>query len=595
MPFPNQPRFIPDEKPAEPSPAPASEIQLTWGVKIPLRDGVQLNATLYRPPGEARLPAVFTLTPYISDSYHARAAYFSRCGYAFALVDCRGRGNSQGSFSPMIQEVNDAADVVSWLAEQPWCDGQVSMWGGSYGGFDQWMALKAAPAALKTIVPAAAAHAGVDFPHFRGFYFPYEIQWQTLVSGVTGNAALFGDQQFWIEKFSRLFKEQRPLLELDQLTGNPNPHYQDWLQRLLDDSYWTQMALSPEEYQRIDVPILTISGHYDGDQPGALHYYKQHMLHGSAAAREHHYLVMGPWDHAGTRTPDAEVGGLKFGAASLVDLNKLHLDWYDWTMKDGAQPEFLKQRVEYYLMGADEWKYAASLEAIGAQPQRLYLSSGVGSASDAFHSGDLLDQPPAQSAADSYTYDPLDLRPAELEATEIKDYLTDQRRALNLFGAGLVYHSAPFEAATEITGWVRLSAWIAIDTPDTDFEALLYEVLLDGSSILLTQDLQRARYRLGIEHETPVPAGEVLEYTFDGFTFFSRLVAKGSRLRLVLRAPNSIYVQKNYNSGQPLPGESGKDARTCHVQLHHDAAHPSFLELPVVPARPAQGNEPPAA
>ena len=167
MPFPNQPQFIPDEKPAEHSPAPASEIQLTWGVKIPLRDGVQLNATLYRPPGEARLPAVFTLTPYISDSYHARAAYFSRRGYAFALVDCRGRGNSQGSFSPMIQEVNDAADVVSWLAEQPWCDGQVSMWGGSYGGFDQWMALKAAPAALKTIVPAAAAHAGVDFPHFR--------------------------------------------------------------------------------------------------------------------------------------------------------------------------------------------------------------------------------------------------------------------------------------------------------------------------------------------------------------------------------------------------------------------------------------------
>ncbi len=59
MPFPNQPRFIPDEKPAEPSPAPASEIQLTWGVKIPLRDGVQLNATLYRPPGEHALAGSF--------------------------------------------------------------------------------------------------------------------------------------------------------------------------------------------------------------------------------------------------------------------------------------------------------------------------------------------------------------------------------------------------------------------------------------------------------------------------------------------------------------------------------------------------------
>ena len=86
------------------------------------------------------------------------------------------------------------------------------------------------------------------------------------------------------------------------------------------------------------------------------------MQNGTPEARDRHYLVIGPWDHAGTRTPQAQVGGLKFGTASLVDLPKLHLDWYAWTMQGGAKPEFLQKRVAYYVMGADQWRYADTLE-----------------------------------------------------------------------------------------------------------------------------------------------------------------------------------------------------------------------------------------
>src|SRR5262245_31685788 len=76
---------------AETAPA---EVDLIWGARIPMRDGVQLNATIYKPRGAApALPAIFTLTPYIADSYHARAIYFARHGYIFALVDVRGRGS----------------------------------------------------------------------------------------------------------------------------------------------------------------------------------------------------------------------------------------------------------------------------------------------------------------------------------------------------------------------------------------------------------------------------------------------------------------------------------------------------------------------
>ena len=124
-------------EPNKPS-KPEVEIILQWGVKIPLRDGVRLNATIYQPRQMPDpLPAVFTLTPYTADSYHERGDYFARHGYTFLLVDCRGRGNSEGEFLPFESEAQDGHDVVEWLAAQPWCDGQVTMWGGSYAVDDR--------------------------------------------------------------------------------------------------------------------------------------------------------------------------------------------------------------------------------------------------------------------------------------------------------------------------------------------------------------------------------------------------------------------------------------------------------------------------
>ena len=268
----------------------------------------------------------------------------------------------------------------------------------------------------------------------------------------------------------------------------------------------------------------------------------------------------------------------------MLDLNKLHTEWYDWTLKDGPKPEFLKKRVVYYLAGAEEWKYADSLDSISSVAIRLYLNSTDGCANDVFHSGTLEKTPPIEAQPDHYIYDPLDVRPADLEKEEIKNYFTDQRYALNLFGNGLVYHTAPFEEDTEITGYIKLVVWIALDVPDTDFQATVYEILQDGSCVTLTQDLLRARYRESNRQEKLVPIGEIICYEFDEFTFFSRRVTKGSRLRLLINSPNSIYIQKNYNSGGVIADESGNDARTAHVTLYHDADHPSYLELPLVKA-----------
>lgn len=556
-------------------------LDFVWRVEIPLRDGVHLNATIYKPKGTSPTPAIFTLTPYISDTYHARAYYFAQHGYAFALVDCRGRGNSGGEFEPFINEGGDGRDIVEWLAAQPWCDGSVTMWGGSYGGYDQWLTLKTCPPQLKTIVPVASAYAAVDFPFFKNVFFSYEIQWLTLTSGVSGNSNLFEEQSFWISKFREMYLNHRPFKDLDQIVGNQATHFQTWIQHPTPDEYWDQMSLIPEDYDNIDLPILTITGHYDGDQQGAMHYYQAHMA-SSSPAQDQHYLVIGPWDHAGTRTPSKEFGGLKIGEASMIDMNNLHKEWYDWTLKDGAQPEFLKKRVAYYVMGAEEWKYADTLESISNKNLRLYLQSDNGQANDVFHSGTLNEIAPVESQPDRYVYDPLDTRPEELEREEIKDYLTDQRYSLNLFGNGLVYHSSPFDEDTEISGYVKLILWIALDVPDTDFWATVSEITPDGKYIRLTEDLLRARYRESLRQEKLITPEEINRCEFTGFTFFSKRVLKGSRLRLLICCPNSIFIQKNYNSGGVVAEETDKEAQTAHVTLYHDADHPSYLDLPVV-------------
>ena len=273
---------------------------------------------------------------------------------------------------------------------------------------------------------------------------------------------------------------------------------------------------------------------------------------------------------------------ITFGEASLLDLNKLHKEWYDWTLKKGPQPEFLKKRVAYYLMGAEEWKYADTLEGISNETMRLYVNSVDGQANSVFHSGIMDSTLPSTAQPDRYVYDPLDTRPAEIEREEIKEPFTDQRYALNMFDNGLIYHSAPFDLDTEITGYVKLAVWMALDVPDTDFQVNLSEILLNGKQVLLTQDFLRARYRESLRQEKLITPGEINRYEFNGFTFFSRRIARNSRLRLTISSPNSIYIQKNYNSGGVVAEESGRDARIAHVTLYHDANHPSFLEMPLV-------------
>ncbi|MEO5754389.1 MAG: CocE/NonD family hydrolase [Chthoniobacterales bacterium] len=580
-------------EPAKPALLPTADYEVLLGVKIPMRDAVELNATLYLPRNTGETgrpvpaPVVCTLTPYLSDGYHERGAYFASHGYVFALIDVRGRGNSEGYFEAYVHDAEDGFDTVEWLAAQPFCDGHVGMWGGSYAGFNQWATAKERPPHLSTIVPAAAAHPGVDVPHRSNVGQPYLVRWLTLISGRALQGNLFGDLAYWRRKYLEAYRQHVAFQDLDSFLGNPLPDFQRFVQHPTRGSFYDRVTPSVSEYGNFSIPILTITGQYDDDEYGALAYYRDHLASAAAAARAKHYLVIGPWDHPGTRTPTAELGGVKFGSGALLDLNDLHRQWYDWTMRKGSRPAFLKQQVTYYQLapgntGANgEWRYADTLASLPARSQKFYLDSENSGAHGVFHSGELTATLPREGF-DRFTYDPLDTHrgeQVEAKAWDSPTELLDQRYALSIGEDGLVYHSAPLKKATDLIGCPSLHLWLSVDTPDTDLEAYLYEIQPDGTSIRLWADVRRLRYRESLREGKLVKPGEIVECSFAPGLFVARTLMEGSRLRLVVSSPNSFFTEKNYNSGGVIAEETAKDARTAHVQVYHDTAHPSALEL----------------
>jgi putative CocE/NonD family hydrolase len=550
---------------------------------IPMRDGVHLAATIWRPAHMAKpLPVVLVMTPYITDETQARAMKFARHGYVYVSVDVRGRGTSGGKFTPLYGNGPDGVDVIKWLVRQSWCDGRVVTRGGSYRGMDQWQIIAEHPAHLAAAVPTAAVYPGYDFPQAKGIFISYMAQWLAYTSGQTGQDNLFNDGDYWQSQFFDAYEHKQPFYKLADLAGTNRQAFLDWLAHPAYDSYWARYNPKPADYTKIDIPILTITGYFDGDQRGAMRYYREFMAHASADAKSKFYLLIGPWSHHGTREPSAKLGGLTFPKNSVLDIDQLHIDFFDWVLKGKKRPAILSDRVNYYVMGAGEWRHAHSLGALSDHKLRLYLSSENSSAHDVFHSGRLIESKPAEQPADTFRYDPLKVMSRdELERQFAGGYLVSQASAFQ--PNVLVYNSDPLPAQTTIAGAMQLVANISLNVPDTDFYGEVDAILPGGDTLVLGRDFVRARFRRSLTKAVPVRPGAVEPYRFDGFDFTVRELPKGTRIRVVLSPLNVPGVQKNYNTGGRIGYEDVGAAKTATVTVHLDPEHPSYLELPLAP------------
>jgi putative CocE/NonD family hydrolase len=569
--------------------------RVTWGIKIPLRDGVELDATIIRPADERPAPVIFRLTPYTADRFAEGGAYFARAGYAFACVDVRGRGNSGGEFVLWRGEGRDGADVVNFLADQPWCDGQVAMWGGSYSGKLQWMIAGEAPPALKTIAPGCAGMVGMNIAmHNTNITFCRDHTWLVFMRGKTANEHAFTDIEYCRGLYEEASKGALPYRDFDTLAGMRSPVWREWLEHPTIDAFWDEASLAPERFGAIDLPTLSITGVYDSSATGTIAFRQLHLDAAGPDAAARSYLIIGPWDHFGVSEPKRWLGGIDFGEAALLDMKALHVAWYDHVLKGRARPDFLVDRVMYFLSGANEWRSAPSVAAATEHVDTLWLSSRGTDAGSIAVRGILAESAPPR-ATDSYVYDPS--LPAHNEGFEggvlvSPDFLTSDAMMRRIDGDGLIYDTAPLAAPADLVGQPRLELWLAMDVPDTDIRAALYEVTESGAVFFLAQDLMRARHRYSPRVSELVPRGIVERYRFERFNFVARRFAAGSVARLLIVPLGAgFHVMRNRNSEKPVAEQTAADNRVARVSV---ALGPglSRIELPwgaggdVYPKRP---------
>ena len=580
--------------------------QTLLGLRVPMRDGIRLHCQVFLPADRSQsVPLVMEMTPYGIDISVPAARRFTEAGLGLALFDCRGRGSSEGEFEMFETDINDTVDAIDWLANQSWCDGQVAMRGGSYSGINQWIAAKSRHPALKGIAPWGAAYPGIDVPP-GGVPFVGHLGWHVLTGGQDTQWQLASDSEFWMERLVEAYRSNRNIADLAEELGVTRPTFYS----VLRDPFYAMrnMTFLPteEDMRLINIPILSSTGHYDSTHAGTLYHFLQHERFGTAEARAKHHLVMSPWHHAGMEGASS-VGDLTYGPAANVDMGAVRLEWYRWVFGLGEKPAFLSDRIVYYMSGAEVWRSAATLDEVSTKSRCWYLSSGPDGASDIFHSGKLVTQP-EDNPADRFVADPFDSQIIEVEmfkrqldrqskrdsAVVYPDPIrgmhlqiagedpTDQAFAYNLHGQGVIYHSHPLADDLDIAGIPELDMWLSLSTPDTDVVALLSEIRPEeGQSILLWSNILRLRYRNSWEEPELAIPGEPFQAQFFVPRFISRRIKKGSRLRLVLRTPGSIYFQKNLNSGKPVFDERPSDAVRCEVLVHHSDKMQTVLRLPL--------------
>ncbi|MGB6306239.1 MAG: CocE/NonD family hydrolase [Steroidobacteraceae bacterium] len=581
---------------AEVAPAqvgPGYDIEMSRMIRM--RDGIELEAWITKPSNfRGKLPAVLTLTQYDIDGgrHKDTPGAYARHGYAFVQAYVRGRGRSGGfkNDNTGLTVGRDGYDLVEWIAAQPWSDGRVVMFGGSFVGMTQWHTAAQHPPHLAAIAPYVPIYPGWDVPNTNGIPQAWSAVILGYVSGRSLNTGFISNHGYWSGKMLEHYANYRPFRDLDAAIGiatddwwmiderGQKMSFMDmWLDHVGDEAFNLAAEPKPQDYAAMNFPVLTVTGFYDDDQPGALHYYRGHMAHSPAAAQ--HYLVIGPWDHSGSQAPVKLIDGVSIPDSAVLDMEKLHLEWYDYALGRGPKPALLRDKVNYFMLGADEWRRAPTLEAASSGGDlTLYLADSAGTPEDMFHSGRLAAQVPGKEPPAVIVSDPRELPELEVAAMADDEDLTSQfrgfeRRAIN-------FHSEPFAKDVEVAGHMHLKVLCEADTPDFDLWAQVLMVRADGSSVRLGEDIRRARFRNSQFKSELLRPGQKVEIPFE-FNWMARRIPAGARLRVTIAPLNSPNYQKNYNTGGRVGYEELKDARVAHIKIFHDAARASRLILPL--------------
>ena len=545
-------------------PAFPDTMEARYHVMVPMRDGVRLQTDIYLPKPEGRFPTLFVRDIYTNGSNEVRQRYArwaTENGYAFVFQSARGRYDSQGSWYPYFQEIPDGDDALSWIADQPWSNGKVGMFGASYLASVQWLAALNRNPALVAIAPAMSPgnyYRDVAYPG-GAFSLLSRASWGIGTVGSRTNQRYPID---WVRAIEHL-----PLATLDASLGFDSRHFRDWIAHPDYDNYWAPLNLEARAPE-MAVPALNIGGWYDvflRSTIGSFTTMREQAA--TETARRGQRLVIGPWVHGWNQRP---VGDVDFGPEAIIDAEAMQLEWFDHWLKGGPEPGSAPVRI--FVMGENVWRSEQEWPLARTEYRKYYLHAG----------GGMSPEPPAAHAGSvRYRYDPADpvptlggniMRP-ELRGPFDQSPL-DEREDIVRF------ETEPFEAPTEITGPSRAVLYATTSARDTDFMAKLVVLKADGRSLNLVDGVIRARYRDGYEAQKLLEPGRAYRYELDLWAT-SYLLAPGDRLRLDVTSSNFPRLARNLNTGAPF-AQTTKMV-VAEQAVHVDAERPSHLVLPIVP------------
>jgi putative CocE/NonD family hydrolase len=322
------------------------------------RDGIRLDADIYRPDAEGEFPVLLMRQPYgraiASTVVYAHPTWYAAQGYIVVIQDVRGRGTSEGEFHLFCHETTDGADTVSWAASLPGSTGKVGMYGFSYQAMTQLYAATTKPAALKTICPAMMAYdLYADWAYEGGaFCWQTNFGWAMQLSAET--ARLKGDTAAYqaLYKASRSIPSHPEADLLVYLKKLAPAFYDQWLEHPHPDAYWEN--LSPKSaMQDVDLPMLHIGGWFDTYLRGNIRLYKD--IAPRSAYRQQ--LLIGPWTHLPWCR---QAGTVDFGSEAINPVDQLQVRWFDQFLKDIDTGLLEEAPVCLFEMGSNRWRNFAS-------------------------------------------------------------------------------------------------------------------------------------------------------------------------------------------------------------------------------------------
>jgi uncharacterized protein len=565
-------------------------------VAVPMRDGVILRADLWRPAGRGPFPALLCRTPYGKDADRDELRFARSAverGFAVVIQDVRGRFASGGEYQPHKNEGRDGFDSIEWVAAQAWCDGNVGTFGLSYPGSVQWLAALEKPPHLKAMAPAMT-YASLRQAVYPGGVFDMDWTRWALVSMApdlrarkhlpgpkTGREA-WAD---WRRRGADYFQGHLPLLTQPDLTlpadGAPG-FYADWLRHPPGDHWWDYGDLAGR-YGRVTAAVLNLSGWHDDSfsTHGAIANYLGLLAARKAQPDPRTMLVLGPWSHGiPAITGERDFGTREFDTAAHLDYDALVLDFMDMHLR-GLQNRLAQAKpVRYFVMGDNQWHEEEAWPPAGVKPYAIYL----GPRREGRAPSHLSHAAPAPGpASSSFVADPA--KPVrEIPGSEEGPI---DLRELTPHGDLLLFETRPLRRKMTVVGHIRAEIYVSADAPDLDLYVKLLDVAADGKVYNLMDsgaEVLRASQRDMVHGQGRarhlLEPGQVYRLDLDSL-LTANTFHKGDRIRVVLCASWYPGMSRNLQTGKDEAFSSVM--RPAVITIHHDAAHPSRLILPVLP------------